>query len=146
MSELNIAEADFLAACANIIYRVPEKDIHRETQASNAGENASFGLKLLSSHRLPMDSLIVIAHATSLRRLAATLEQNIFDMNLTIKLIKQATPYVFDPSSRANQFEACSELVKLEDYAKKGWCCPQADLPHELVAYAKEVLRSAKNA
>ena len=127
LTELNISEADFLAA-------------HAKTVSSNGGENAKNGLQTIIDNNLEHNHLLVLAHATSLRRLVATLEQECINRNLNVKLSKVATSYNFNPKELTDQKEAVSELVKLVDYAEKGWCKLQTDIPQDMYAYAKDLV------
>ena len=140
LTELNISEADFLAAHANIVCKLPTQQIFRETVSSNGGENAKNGLQTIIDNNLEHNHLLVLAHATSLRRLVATLEQECINRNLNVKLSKIATSYNFNPKELTDQKEAVSELVKLVDYAEKGWCKLQTDIPQDMYAYAKDLV------
>lgn len=139
LKKLELPEAKFQAALANIIKRVPEKDIYIEPKATNGGECCRFGIDTIIENSLFHEKLIVIAHPTSLRRVVATLEKIAEEKKFKSTYQKIGTNYLFRPHSKLDQKEAIAELLRLADWPAKDWCIPQADLPEGLVQYAREV-------
>jgi len=121
-----------------------------DEKAKNGGENARFSLAILSEQGYfdePTD-LITAIHATSARRLAATVEREAQKASYPVRNIHIApTDYGFDPKYLVDQHEATGELIRLADYAApdKDFIVPQADLPEDLLEFAREVHPSLQN-
>ncbi|MBX4196755.1 YdcF family protein [Candidatus Pacearchaeota archaeon] len=118
---------------------VPSEKIYLETKATNAGECCRNGLDTIVANNLKHNSLIIVVHPTSLRRVNAVLENTEKERNLSIKHQLAATNYPFNPRNPVDQKEAADELARLADWPGKGWCAAQPDLPLDLVQYAREV-------
>ncbi len=113
-----------------------------EEKARNGGENSRFSLKMLDEHGyLTPDTLSVTAvmHATSARRLGATLEKVGQDEGRTLlKVHRVPTDYPFDPTNPIDQNEAINEVLRLADYSAQGFISAQPDLPDDFVDFARD--------
>lgn len=94
------------------IYDVATKGygVHREVMYLENGrpligkENARFGLEFMQDNELPHDEITAIAHAVSLRRLAATAEAQAAALKTgTRKVYRVPTGYAFDPTNPKDQ-------------------------------------------
>ena len=138
LRDLKLPEADYLAAVATgAPYNIPPEMIYRETKALNGGDNARYSLDMIDEHNLPRYSLTALAHATSLRRLAATLEfEGAKKTKPTTMVHRVATDYPFDATNTLDQIEAAAEFMRLVEWPAKGWLGPQEDLPQDLIEFA----------
>lgn len=110
-----------------------------DEKASSGGENARFSLALLSQNGYEPGSLTAVAHATSARRLGETLKFEAAKKTGTEPVVhRKASAYNFDPTNQADRDEAASELLRLADWPSRGWLGEQADLPANLVDFARE--------
>jgi len=143
-SKLTEPESYFLARLAinDTEAPVPESAIYLEPNSTNGAENCRFSLNEISEKSLPHNSLILLAHPTSLRRLASCMknliarEKPMFSNTVFQRI---GTDYHFDSSNPKDQKEAVEELLRLADWPAKGWSVEQKDLPQDLVAYAREI-------
>lgn len=140
LRELGISEAEYLAGGAKEIAAregVVLPDVRVETEATNGGENVRNSLQLMRSNGLPYNAgLISVAHATSLRRLTATIEHETKVAGETVEaLYRVPTDYKFDPENPTDREEALDEMWRLYDWPTRGLLQPQADLPQDLVDF-----------
>lgn len=133
---LRIPEATFLGACA-VMHRVPRSVLHIETKAKNSVDNSKNGLQMLIDRGLPHRSLILVAQPTALRRMTATFQRVLIDLDQTVSVTRVAAAYPFDSQNEADQTEALDEVYRLAHYPEWGWTVPQPDLPEEFVDYAE---------
>jgi hypothetical protein len=139
LTKLQLPEAAWQAALLNLYHKVPADRIYVESQAPNGGECARKGIDTIVQNGLSHDRIIVVCHATQLRRVQATLEVEAEKKNFQASYQRSGTNYNFDPDSPKDQQEAMVELLRLADWPAKGWCTPQEDLPEELVLYARDI-------
>lgn len=146
LAERRISEAEYLAELVEEAGEIPSEKIHLETKATNGGENVRNGLEVIRSLDLPyQDKLVAVSHATSLRRLAATLDHESDKAGTPINHIYRIpTGYQFDPENPADQEEARAELLRLSNWPEKGWLKPQTDLPENLVDFARDIEEKSK--
>lgn len=108
--------------------------------ATNGGENARNATTILQETGADMSSLTAVAHATSARRLAATLE---FESEKIVgyrpKVYVQPSSYEFSPSNPSDQLEARAELLRIADWPAKGWLHEQDDAPENLIDFARDI-------
>lgn len=140
--DLQVPEAEYLASVARSL-GVEDECLLVEPKATNGGENVRFGLAMIQERdpqlmKLPM---VVVAHATSLRRLGALMEHIALTEfgGLPLDLSLEPTIYPFNPLDKRDQQEAVAEILRLADWPAKGWLQPQPDLPVELVEYARQI-------
>jgi uncharacterized SAM-binding protein YcdF (DUF218 family) len=138
-----IPEAVWLGTLAANQYGVDAEKIHLETRASNGGENCRLGIDLIVKRELAHNHLLVVAHATSLRRVVEMLSYISKEKNFHAKLLGMPTDYAFKPYNPADQREAVDELLRLYEWPLKGQLHTIGDLPMDLVEYALE-LRNAR--
>jgi uncharacterized SAM-binding protein YcdF (DUF218 family) len=141
---LNIdTEAVFLANLLAVVHGIPEDRIILELYAKNGAQNCTFSLnKIEGASFINRDKIIVIAHATSLRRLAANFQLELDEKNWQeTRIVKVPTDYLFDPESEIDQKEAVLEMIRLKEWPQHDpqWCTAQPDLPEDLVKIAYEV-------
>lgn len=139
LAEIEVPEAKYMAILANQ-FGIPTTALFLETQSLNGGDNARLGIDTIVYHGLPHDHLIALAHATSLRRLVATLRHVAKKKQFEAKISALASLYPFNPANPADQREAAGELLRLADYPDRDWCERQNDLPLDLVEYARAVM------
>jgi hypothetical protein len=136
--ETGTPEAGFIAAeVLTGDYDITPGMIHVETEALTGEENARFGLRKMAVLGLEHRAVTALAHATSLRRLAASVEHEGAGHVETVYRVP--TDYPFDPSAVKDQLEAAAELLRLADWPARGWLPEQADLPENLVDFARHV-------
>lgn len=138
LAKTGTAESVYLGDKAQEI-GIPQDILHLETKATNGGENSRLGLALIQAKQLPHDKLTVVAHATSLRRLSATLDHEATETDTISDIYRVPTDYPFDPNLAKDQEEARAELLRLADWPEKGWLKRQIDLPEDLVDFARDV-------
>lgn len=138
LAEIGMPESQFVSALAQSL-GVPDEKIHQESQATNGGENVRNSLVIIETFDgCALHGLTAVAHATSLRRLSATIEHEVAGSSMSIEKIDRVpTNYPFDPSKEDDQNEAVAELLRLADWPEKNWLQPQNDLPENLVDFAR---------
>ncbi len=139
LAKLGVPEAKFQGALSNILHKVPEKAIHIEQNATNAGECCRFGIDIILGSSLPYENLILLSHPTSLRRADAVMKIIAPTKNFQANYQRVGTDYSFDSTNPLDQKEAVQELLRLADWPKKGWALEQEDIPLNLVNYANEI-------
>ena len=90
-----------------------------EEKATNGGENCRFGLDAIDQSGARPNSIIVIAHATSLRRLATMLRDELKFRGWDIPVQAVPTNYPFVPTNPADHAEAIAELNRLVNWPDK---------------------------
>ena len=138
---VRIPEAVYLGVHAENL-GVPLGKLLLEVEARNGGENARFGIRKIAEdeRQLPHSSLVVVAHATSLLRLRATLELEADNAQFGVEHFSSVpTNYSFQPDNPPDQLEAAREMLRLADWPTKGWLVAQPNLPLDLVEYARVV-------
>ena len=139
LSNLQIPEAKWQAALANVIYGVPPKRIYVEPNAQNGGENCRFSIDKIAEENLSHENIILLTHPTSLRRLRAVMEPTALEKKFKADYQNAGSNYKFNSNNTIDQQETVAELLRLADWPAKGWCSPQKDLPEDLVEYAREI-------
>ena len=137
LASKGLTEATYQRKLAIEKHFIPSSNIYTETKATNGGENCRFGIDMLLENNLRHKDLIIVCHATSLRRVAATFEVEAAKKNFKTNIRQARTNYQFNPENPIDQQEASAELLRLADWPAKGWCTAQADLPQDLVEYAR---------
>lgn len=142
LHDWNIPEAKFLAAVATAQpHPIPAERIYTDILAKNGGQNARFGLATMRTSGLRNSPITALAHATSLRRLAATLEHEGSKLEEPVeKVYRYGTNYRFDATNPEDQHEAAAEFMRLVEWPHKGWLQPQGDLPVDLIEFAAETV------
>lgn len=142
--ELDLPESAYQAAMLTWSYNVgfPFDRIFVETKATNGAQNSRFGIdKIIEIRKQYSDlngNIIIVAHATSLRRLWAAHLTIARERHFDEEYQLVATDYNFDPEDPIDQKEAVEELLRLADWPKKEWAIEQNDLPIDLVSYARK--------
>lgn len=147
--DLQVPEAEYLGN--HLKSRgISDGRIYIEPNATNGGENVRFSFALIQERMLPHVDLTAIAHATSLRRLAAMMTTEASnDPNFRLIAVNRApSAHPFDGENPADQREAVDELLRLADWPNKTnadgspWLLPQPELERpeliDLVAYARD--------
>lgn len=144
LHKLQIPEATFLASAATAQpYSISPNLIRTETLARNGGENARLGLAVMDRWYMGRDVVTAVAHATSLRRLSATLEHEGSKLQpITHTVYRVGTDYPFNANNPNDQHEAVAEFMRLVDWPEKGWIQPQDDLPQDLIEFASDTKQS----
>lgn len=139
LAEIGMPEAQYVSALAQSL-GVPNEKIHEEVEATNGGENVRNSLVIIETFAgTALRGLTAVAHATSLRRLAAMVEHEAIGAGVSINTINRvATNYPFDPSKESDRREASAELLRLADWPAKNWLQTQDDLPLDLVKFARD--------
>lgn len=112
-----------------------------ETQAKNGGENARYSLDVIRRAQLGGRAITAISHATSLRRLAHTLDHaaitNGVDLN---RIYREPTDYDFNAANPTDQAEALAEMKRLIEWPNKGWLLPSVanEIPENLVDFVED--------
>lgn len=110
-----------------------------EEKANNGGANARNSLEVLTTLGYSINVLTAVTHATSLRRLSATIEHEAIDKHGTMPVIyKVPSRYQFDPTKPKDREEAAAELLRLADWPAQGLLPLQHDLPYNLVDFVRE--------
>lgn len=136
------SEASFIEAM--LIADTKSRDVdlppyYLDKKAANGGDNARNSLDILREHSYPGVSLTAVAHATSLRRLAATLEHEAgIKLGQHPVVNRKASSYGFDSTKPHDQAEAAAEILRLHRWPQKGMLGPQPDLPQNLVDFAED--------
>jgi uncharacterized SAM-binding protein YcdF (DUF218 family) len=137
------SEAHYLEKMVLAQPDLPKKPIILlDEKATNGGENARNSLALLYEHDYFTGTSAVtgVIHATSARRLAATLQKEIQNQDYPVDMVNVApTDYAFDPENLIDQHEATGEMVRLVDYAKNNFIVAQTDLPEDLLDFSRDV-------
>ena len=118
---------------------MPEKIIYLESLATNGGENSRFSLDKIVEENLSHEEIILLSHATSLRRLDAVMKFTAKEKGFESRFQRAGTDYFFNPNNLLDQKESIAELLRIADWPAKGWCVPQDDLPEDLVQYARDI-------
>lgn len=165
LAELGITEAEFVAqglpdesVSGAVQLGVSADKIVLDTVATNGGENARNGLTIISSPSFVAlsglkiatefkagDPVTALAHATSLRRLAALLSHEAISANIPIGTVNMIpTAYSFNRNDPADRAEALAEMMRLIDWPEKNWLQPQTDMPEDLREFAIAEAAKAK--
>lgn len=144
LTTLKLPESKWLAALSHIIYEIPQEKIYIEPNSTNGGECCRFSIDTIVKNNLSHDSLGLLIHPTSLRRIYAVMQTIASEKNFNVKFDYSRFPseYSFNPENPVDQKEAVAELLRLADWPEKGWCAKQEDLPEDLVGYARKVKTS----
>jgi hypothetical protein len=142
---LRVPEATFLAGEASRIaaeYGHGLPPVYQETEAQNGAQNVRNSLALMRRKELAYQSgLIVVAHATSSRRLAAMLETGSKTLGEPVNPIYNVpTDYPFDPHNAVDQKEAVDEMARLAEWPDLAEFRPA--LPQNLVDFALDKKRN----
>lgn len=139
LHELGIPEGAFLASAATAQpHAIPGELVHAETQARHGGENVSLSYELMDEKGLPRGTITALAHATSLRRLAATAEHQGSQLAVpTTKVHRVPTDYPFDPNNPRDQYESAAEFMRLVEGPSNGFLQTPDDLPADLIEFAR---------
>jgi len=143
--DLKIPEAEYLARQADMMAELRRVDLPMtivETQATNGGENVRNSMEVMRRAKLGYNAITAVAHATSLRRLAAMVDHESSQTDTPIKLVyRKPSAYDFDISNPTDQQEAVAEMNRLADWPAKNWLRPgsEHDLPQDLVDFAKDI-------
>jgi hypothetical protein len=137
------SEADFVYRALQALTRAQTSmelpDVLLEQRANNGRLNAHNSVKLLDNKGYDLHFMTAIAHATSLRRLAATLEFAAEKKTLLNPVIhRKPTDYEFHSNDTKDQKEAAMELLILADWPDHGVFHRPADLPRDLVDIVRE--------
>lgn len=140
LHDLEIPEAKFLVSVATAQpYGFSPDRIRYEVEAKNGGDNARYGLAEMDDWGLDTTVVTALAHATSLRRLAATLENEGRKSDpVTSIVFRVGTNYAFNPESPVDQYEAAAEFMRLVEWPAKGWLGEQPNLPQNLIEFASD--------
>jgi hypothetical protein len=146
LKKLRMPEAMYQGALLVWEHGFPPEKLFLEKTAENGGECCRKGIDTIfnanGGEGLPHAKIITVVHATSLRRVQATLEvegtKKGFDPNYQTAV----TRYGFNPGNPRDQKEAVEEMLRLADWPGKGWCTEQSDLSQDLVDYARHLLPS----
>ncbi|HEX6462220.1 MAG TPA: ElyC/SanA/YdcF family protein [Candidatus Saccharimonadales bacterium] len=138
---------------------IPREHIFPEVEASNGGENAKNSLHTANEHGILdlFGDLLVIAHSTSAHRLALTLDHEAQPWGWRGgEMIVVTSGYVPNYNDPKDRYEILGEMVRVYDYAEKGFLTrdpklfggPKERDPRllELVEYARANLAEAKAA
>jgi hypothetical protein len=144
LSRWGASEAHFIlcGAVMQFQYALTEAEVEIDTAARNGLDNAYRLAELLQKFgfkgRNPFQ-LVVVAHSTQMLRLGATLTQVLFEAGLSFKSIRWV-PSTYRPNLKRlqDQWEICSELVKLAEMQERGWV--DLEIPPDLLAWAREYL------
>ena len=103
---LELDESKYIAALLHWNHGIPVEKITIERDALNGADNSRLGMKVILKKGLPHRDVIIVAHATSLRRLFAV--HQLIDKELAFGADYQlvATDYPFDSNNPADQKEA----------------------------------------
>jgi hypothetical protein len=94
----------------------------------------------MDENDLERGTITALAHATSLRRLAATIEHEGKKLDpATTKVYRVATDYPFDPSNPIDQYESAAEFMRLVEWPAKDFLGPQSDIPQDLIEFAATI-------
>jgi hypothetical protein len=139
LTDFGIPEATYQGVLLVQNYGFPPEDLYLEQMATNGGECCRGGIEKILGKDLSHNKLIIVAHATSLRRVEAMLKVEGPKKGFNAVYQRTRTRYRFYPGNPADQREAVAELLRLADWPAKGWCAEQEDLPEDLVRYAREL-------
>ncbi len=139
-AEAGDSEAGWLAD-QMVLLGVSREHIIVEPRASNGGENCRFGLDTLAAAIGQFGSLIVVAHATSLRRLGAMLYDELNHRNLSVTLQLVPSAYRFDPENATDRDEVVAEIKRLHEWPHKiggdgrPFLSPQPPVPAQFLRF-----------
>ncbi len=145
--DLTIPEAEYLAteaeqyAGARNIVLPPT---FTETMATNGAENVRNSLTIIRRAKLVTGALTAVAHATSLRRLAAMIDHESAQSATPFEATyRKPSNYDFDSSNPSDQQEALAEMNRLITWPAKGWLQPgsELELPEDLVDFTTDTLK-----
>lgn len=120
--------------------KIPLPPVILEEKARHGGENAGFSLQILHDNSFAFSSLTTVAHATSLRRLAATTDFKAQTEHGVVPVIYRVpSAYEFNPANPVDQDEAVAEMRRLIGWPAQGLLLEQPDLPQDLVDFATSV-------
>lgn len=145
--DLTVPEAEYLAAEAEQYadsHAITLPPTFIETMATNGGENVRNSLTVIRRAKLATGALTAVAHATSLRRLAAMVEHESAQRNMTIAATyRKPSDYSFDAANPADQQEALAEMNRLITWPAKGWLRfgSERELPEDLVDFTTDTLK-----
>ena len=145
--DLTIPESEYLAHEAVRIST--SKDIilpptFLETAATNGAENVRNSLAIIRREKLGNGALTAVAHATSLRRLAAMVGHESVQTNTPVETTyRKPSNYNFDPTNPTDQQEALAEMNRLITWPSKGWLPEgsELELPDDLVDFTTDRLK-----
>ena len=145
LKDYGIPESDLLAEIAMREHGVPASQIRLEQKAKNGAENAQNSLSIIANEHPDTKSVTAVAHATSLRRLAEGVRHEVAVAGSGPSRIHRVpSDYKFNPNNPTDQAEAEAEMLRLADWPEKGWLQPQADLPKDLVEFARTQAEARK--
>lgn len=148
--DLDIPEAEYLAREAERLASerlIDLPPIILETQAKNGGENSRNSLDAIRRLKFGHETLAVVSHATSLRRLAHLLNHTAAERGAPIDtLYRIPSKYQFDVQSPSDRDEVIDETIRLLEWPRKGWLKPEAaaEVPANLADFALEVVKKRK--
>lgn len=131
------SEAKFVAEA---LFRIlgtasPNARIVLESKSMTGEENVRLGRRALARADIVLDrDTVVVAHATSLRRLAGTMAAT--DPALLTQIGRAPTAYPFNPEDPDDQTEAVRELRMVERQAEEGIILDEYP-PTDLVDFAR---------
>ncbi len=114
LAALGLTESGWLIEIMVSELQVNRDHVIQEPTATNGGENCRRGLDAALAAGVLLGSITAVAHATSLRRLATMLHDELAHRGLhDVKLQATPTAYAFDPFNPDDRKEARDELTRL---------------------------------
>ncbi len=139
--DLKIPEAEHQRKLLMEQHHVSRSQLLIEPTASNGVENSRFSMRLILNSHLPYNDLILVMHPRNARRLHAVHTKIAREQGFTAEYEVVTMEELFDPENPSHQREVLRELLRVADWPGKGWSDPQPDLPEDLVAWARTMLR-----
>lgn len=153
LGAVDLAEADFHFAVATAgrdglpIEVGGRQFLYRDTEAANGFDNCRNSLGLIAEKKLPCDSAMLVAHSTSLLRLAQLFLTIMEQQGVAFDLSWTASGYQFNSRNPLDRQEAAQEILRLyrwpskvDDVTHLPWLRPQPGLPWEFVEMAEAIL------
>lgn len=142
LTPLEIPEAKWQAALLNSIHGISLDKLIIESKATNGGENTRLGIAAIrdaaaKNPRVKTDSLIIVSHPTSARRLLEVQKHEGAKLGFSPAYQITCPQYLFDAQNPVDQQEVSAEILRLAEWPAKGWLAPITDLPKEFVDYAR---------
>jgi hypothetical protein len=139
LAKLKIPEAVYQASLLKQNYGISDEKIFLEPRAKNGLENSKLGIEMIVSNKLPHKKIILVLHPIQIRRI--TLNHYTISRKMAFDAEYQvaSTGYAFDPKNIVDQKECVSELLRIKDFAEKGYCKLPNDYPYDLVSYASKL-------
>lgn len=141
------SEAHFLGDGLTIFSYMSDVELPEvilEERATSGRENAEFTVRLLEHAGFGINSLTAAAHGTSLRRLAGQLLQASQAAGAQAATVHRVpSKYEFDPASPIDQREAALELLRLDEWEQYGELRRPADIPANLLDFARDIYKHA---